>query len=80
MAKRNITNITIKPLGEGAFDLKIPKKQWDCHLRKEGRQWYIHIFNSTIRNANRAFIESTPVKGKRSGPDWNDVLGYLELV
>jgi hypothetical protein len=76
----NKTSFSIKPLGDNTFDLSIPKKKWDVHLRKEGRQWYVHIFNSTIRNASRAFIESTPVKGRRNGPDWNDVLGYLELI
>jgi hypothetical protein len=80
MAQMKNTTITIKPLGENTFDILIPKKKWDCHLRKEGRQWMLSIFNSTIRNASRAFIESTPMKGKRSGPDWNDVLGYLEGI
>ena len=72
-------NITIHPLGGNAFDISIPEVKWDCHLRKEGRRWMLSIFNSKIRNANRAHLETTPMKGTRKGPDWNDVLGYLEI-
>lgn len=78
MAK--INNITIKALGENSFDIRVPKKKRDCHLRKEGRQWMVHIFNSNIRNDDKALLESTPVNGNRNGPDWNDVIGYLQAI
>jgi hypothetical protein len=76
MAK--INNITIKDLGENTFEVVFPRQKIDGHLRWEkGQGWILDVFDSTKKNPNKAWIESTPIKGRKKSPNWNDLTEYM---
>ena len=74
-------NITIELVGEnnGAkeYDITLPQQKLDGHLRYEDGMWWLHVFKSTIKNKNRAFVESTPITGRKKSPNWNDLCEYM---
>lgn len=71
-------NITIKKLGENEFDIKLPRQKRDAHLRLEDGQWTLDIFDSTIKNPNKAHIESHSISSPTWQVSWAEVFRYLQ--
>lgn len=83
-AKKNNTNksITIEKIGDTEYQISLPKQEIDATLQLEDGQWCIDIFNSTIKNTDKAHIESTILdKGNHSvtSPDWNEIFEFLQV-
>ena len=70
-------HIKVKCLGNNAYDITLPTQQRDAHLYlDEAEVWYLHIFNSKIKNKEKAYINTVQIGDKL---DWNIIMDELEV-
>lgn len=73
------TAIICTQVGPKQWDLRIPQKKFDAHLSwcSELKLWMLDMFDSRIRDPNKAYIGTEELEGSSRGPDWYSV--YVPL-
>jgi hypothetical protein len=74
--------VKIERVGEKAYDINC-SRHMDAHLHWEDDVWVLDIFNSRIKDADKAHVESTRLEkgnGNIISPDWNEVFEQLEVL
>lgn len=58
----------LKRLGKAEYELQA--HGWEFHVRKEGSRWVLTAFDSSIEDADRAYIDSTEHKTLREAVEY----------
>lgn len=74
-------HLILTEVGEDAYDISVPPRHLDAHLSKTDDGWVIDIFNSRVRNHDKAHITSFNATLLPSGePDWAEILSTLREI
>jgi hypothetical protein len=57
MASRKVAGVRLSTLGDSSYEFNA--FGWDFHVRKEGSRWVLDAFDSGIRGADAAHVDST---------------------
>ena len=69
------TAIICSRVGPSAWDIRLPQKKFDAHLswHADLKLWMLDMFDSRIRDANKAYVDTEEIEGSAKNVDWSDV-------